>query len=104
MVQQPWETNIVDCLLACLFFKLDVPFQRKITGKQQGTRTFTAGDGGAPDYIPILQDAGDGLRPLGFDEAIVTVERDRTPKQEPVTKTPSIYGNARIVTLVLTKC
>ena len=75
-------------------------------GKRQTGRahTFAAGDGGAPDHVPILQDAGDGLRALGFDKAIITVERDRAPQQEPVTKTPPIYGDARIVALVLTKC
>ena len=87
-----------------LLFKLDAAFQKKVTGTQQRTCTFTAGDGGAPDHIPILQDAGDGLWPLGFDKAIITMKRDRTAKQEPVTKTPSIYGNARIMALVLTKC
>lgn len=75
-------------------------------GKRQTGRahTFAAGDGGAPDHVPILQDAGDGLRALGFDKAIITVQRDRAPQQEPVTKTPPIYGDARIVALVLTKC
>lgn len=75
-------------------------------GKRQmgGAHTFAAGDGGAPDHVPILQDAGDGLRAMRFDKSIITVERDWAPQQEPVTKTPPIYGDARIVALVLTKC
>ena len=75
-------------------------------GKWQtgGAHTFAAGDSGAPDDIPILQDAGDGLWALGFDKAVITVEGDRAPQQEPVTKAPSIYRDARVVALVLTKC
>jgi hypothetical protein len=78
-----------------------------MSARKRGQRTgptFTARDGGAPDHIPILQDAGDRLRSLGFDKSIITVERNRTPKQKPVSKTPPIYRNAGIVTLILTKC
>lgn len=69
-----------------------------------GLLTFTAGDSRAPDHISILQDAGDGLRTLGLHKAIVTVKGHRTSQQKPVSKTPSIHRNSRVMTLVLTKC
>ena len=92
------------CCLFAHLFSVRRPLSEE--GKRQtgGAHTFTAGDGGAPDHVPILKDAGDGLWALGFDKAIITVERDRASQQEPVTKTPSVYGDARIMTLILTKC
>lgn len=65
--------------------------------------TFTARDSRAPDHIPILQDTGDGLRTLGLHKAVVTVEGHRTSQQKPVSKSPAIHRNARVVALILTK-
>lgn len=65
--------------------------------------TFTARDSRAPDHIPILQDAGDGFRALGLHKAIITMEGHRTSQQKPVSKTPPIHRNARVMALILTK-
>ena len=91
-------------LLSARLFSVRCPLSEECKRQTGAAHTFAAGDGGAPDHVPVLKDAGDGLRALGFDKAIITVERDRAPQQKPVTKTPSVYGDARIMTLILTKC
>lgn len=78
----------------------DVPLR---TAAGEGGRTFAAGHGRAPDHVPVLPHARDGLGALRLDKAIVTVERNRTAKQEPVPETPPVDGDARVVALVLTE-
>lgn len=63
--------------------------------------TFTPGHTGAPDHVPILQGAGDGLRALGLYKAIITVEGHGAPQQETVPKPPSINRDPRVMALIL---
>lgn len=66
--------------------------------------TFTPRNCCIPHYVSILNDAGYGLRPMGFDESFITCKKNGAPQQEVFPIPLAIDRDAGVVAFILTKC
>lgn len=65
--------------------------------------TFATRDGVIPNDIAILEDAGDGLRAVGLDKALLAQERDGAAQLKVLAKALAVHRDAGIRALVVAK-